>query len=150
MTSGSEPSPLPPRDRHEFTMRRAPRLAPVLTLAAVLGLLTALAISIATHAGPEPVVDPYSGAPVTFGSTFGVMALACLLAAALLGLLVWLLLDRRSRATERTVVLEPTEDPASADVTLDRSEADALRRRASGTAARTEDVATPLERTPQQ
>ena len=55
------------------------------------------------------------------------------------GLLVWLLLDRRSRSTARTVVLERTDDPAVADVRLDRVDAGAP-------PART----TPTERTPEQ
>lgn len=67
------------------------------------------------------------------------MSLISLLGAGVLGLLVWLLLDRRSRATTRTVVLERTDDPAAADVRLDRSAADALRSRTA-----------PTERTPEQ
>ncbi|MEW1964379.1 hypothetical protein AB0302_03110 [Micrococcus sp. NPDC078436] len=155
MTSGSEPTPVSPRahagasDRHPYVVRRAPRLAAVLTLAGVLGLLAALAITAVVHASPTPVADPYSGQPVTFGTTFGYMALACLVAAALLGLLAWLLMDRRSRTTVRTVVLERTDDPAQADVSLNRHEADALRRRESGTSL-PEDPAAPAERTPQQ
>ena len=62
-----------------------------------------------------------------------------MLGTGVLGLLVWLLLDRRSRSTARTVVLERTDDPAMADVRLDRVDA--------GTPpART----TPTERTPEQ
>lgn len=149
MTSGSVPSPGTPspaapspdaaRDQHTYTVRRAPRLAAVLTVAALAGLLAALAITAAVHT--QPVLDPYSGAPLTFGNTFGYTALACLLGAGLLGLLVWLVLDRRSRAAARTVRLERTDDPAEADVSLHRAEVDAVLGR-PGT--------TPSGRTPEQ
>ena len=62
-----------------------------------------------------------------------------MLGTGVLGLIVWLLLDRRSRSTARTVVLERTDDPAVADVRLDRVDAGAP-------PART----TPTERTPEQ
>jgi len=140
MTPGPEPAPAPssasaPDAAQAYTVRRAPRLSAVLTLSALGGLLAALLVSVARHASPEPQVDPYSGEPVTFASTFGYLSLAFLLGALVLGLLVWLLLDRRSRSRERTVLLEPTDDPREADVTLDRHEAQALRERTSAPAA---------------
>ncbi|MDY6055273.1 hypothetical protein [Micrococcus sp.] len=112
----------------EYTLRRAPRLGAVVVSATLLGLPAALVATLIARSG-EPLVDPYSGAPLTFGSTFGFMAFACCLAAAVLGLCVWLLLDRRSRRAERTVLLERTDDPASADVGLTRAAAEDLRGR---------------------
>ncbi|GAA3782744.1 hypothetical protein ACIPJU_02395 [Micrococcus endophyticus] len=135
MTSG----PAHPADQHAYTVRRAPRLSAVLAVAAVLGILAALVATTAIHASPTPPADPYSGIPLSFADTFGFVSLISLLGAGVLGLLVWLLLDRRSRATTRTVVLERTDDPAAADVRLDRSAADALRSRTA-----------PTERTPEQ
>lgn len=135
MTTGPERS----QHQHAYTVRRAPRLAAVLAVALALGLVIALVITTAVHGSPTPPADPYSGIPLSFADTFGFVSLISLLGAGVLGLIVWLLLDRRSRATTRTVVLERTDDPAAADVRLDRSAADALRSRTA-----------PTERTPEQ
>ena len=111
----------------------------MLAVALALGLLIALVITTAVHASPTPPADPYSGIPLSFSETFGFASLLSMLGTSVLGLLVWLLLDRRSRSTARTVVLERTDDPAVADVRLDRVDAGAP-------PART----TPTERTPEQ
>ena len=132
MTSAPEPTP----DQRAYTVRRAPRLTAVLAVALALGLLIALVITTAVHASPTPPADPYSGIPLSFSETFGFAALLSMLGTGVLGLLVWLLLDRRSRSTARTVVLERTDDPAVADVRVD----------AGAPPAR----ATPTERTPEQ
>lgn len=129
MTTGPERT----QHQHAYTVRRAPRLPAVLAVALALGLLIALAITIAVHSSPTPPADPYSGIPLSFTDTLGFASLLSMLGTGVLGLLVWLLLDRRSRATTRTVVLERTDDPAAADVRLDRSEADALRTRTAPT-----------------
>lgn len=129
MTSGPERSPVPAPDEQEYTLRRAPRLSAAVLVSVLAGLLLALIGTTLVHAAPRPPVDPYSGAPLSFGSTFGYMLVAAMAACMLVGLLVWLLLDRRSRRTERTVILRRTDDPAQADVTLHRAEAEALRPR---------------------
>lgn len=127
MTSGPESSTTPAPDEQEYTLRRAPRLSAVVVVSSLAGVLLALVGTTLAHSGPAPLVDPYSGAPLSFGSTFGTMLVAAVTACVLVGLLVWLLLDRRSRRTQRTVTLRRTDDPAQADVTLDRAEAEALR-----------------------
>ncbi len=133
MTSGPERSPVPAPDEQEYTLRRAPRLSAAVLVSAMVGILLALIGTTLVHASPTPVVDPYSGAPLGFGSTFGYMLAAAVLACVLVGLLVWLLLDRRSKRTQRTVTLRRTDDPAQADVSLSRAETEALRPR-TGTA----------------
>lgn len=129
MTSGPERSPVPAPDEQEYTLRRAPRLSAAVVVSSLAGVLLALVGTTLAHSGPAPLVDPYSGAPLSFGSTFGTMLVAAVTACVLLGLLAWLLLDRRSRRTQRTVTLRGTDDPAEADVTLHRAEAEALRPR---------------------
>ena len=129
MTSGPESSTTPAPDEQEYTLRRAPRLSAVVVVSSLAGVLLALVGTTLAHSGPAPLVDPYSGAPLSFGSTFGTMLVAAVTACVLLGLLAWLLLDRRSRRTQRTVTLRRTDDPAQADVTLHRAEAEALRPR---------------------
>ena len=101
----------------------------MVVVSSLAGVLLALVGTTLAHSGPAPLVDPYSGAPLSFGSTFGTMLVAAVTACVLVGLLVWLLLDRRSRRTQRTVTLRRTDDPAQADVTLHRAEAEALRPR---------------------
>lgn len=123
MTSGPERSTPSAPQQQEYVLRRAPRLSAAVIVSALVGVVLALLGTAAVHTGPQPPVDPYSGMPLSFASTFGYMVVAAVLACIVLGLLVWLLLDRRSRRTQRTVLLERTDDPAAADVALPRPEA---------------------------
>lgn len=106
MTSGPERTSTSAPEQREYVLRRAPRLSAVVLLAALGGLVAALIGTAVVHSGAEPLTDPYSGAPLGFASTYGYMAVAFALVSILLGLLVWLMLDRRSRRRERTVTLE--------------------------------------------
>ena len=124
MTSGPESSTTPAPDEQEYTLRRAPRLSAVVVVSSLAGVLLALVGTTLAHSGPAPLVDPYSGAPLSFGSTFGTMLVAAVTACVLLGLLAWLLLDRRSRRTQRTVTLRRTDDPAEAEALRPRRGAD--------------------------
>ena len=108
--------------RSTYAMRRAPRLGVFLALGVMLGAIVGGVVAVVVHSGDTPPTDPFTGVPLEFGSTLGIGVIAFGVAGALLGSLVWLLMDRRSRKTTATYVLEPTDDPAAADVRLHRGE----------------------------
>lgn len=103
-------------------MRRAPRLGVFLALGVLVGAIVGAIVATLVHGGDTPPTDPFTGVPLEFGSTVGIAVIVFGLLGALLASLVWLLMDRRSRKTTATYVLESTDDPAAADVRLHRRE----------------------------
>ncbi|WP_240792273.1 MULTISPECIES: hypothetical protein [unclassified Salinibacterium] len=86
----------PPADAQQVSIRRAPKVPVFLLLGALLGLLVAL---VATAAFP---VDPLVG----FAATFGYLCVYFIPAGLVLGALVALILDARSRRRARTVTVD--------------------------------------------
>lgn len=115
--------------RSTYAMRRAPRLGVFLALGVLVGAIVGGVVAVVVHSGDTQPTDPFTGVPLEFGSTLGIGAIAFGVAGALLGSLVWLLMDRRSRKTTATYVLEPTDDPSAADVRLHRGEVAEYRER---------------------
>lgn len=108
--------------RSTYAMRRAPRLGVFLALGVLVGAIVGGVAAAVVHSGDTPPADPFTGVPLEFGSTVGIGVIVFGLVGALLASLVWLLMDRRSRKTTATYVLESTDDPAAADVRLHRGE----------------------------
>lgn len=108
--------------RSTYAMRRAPRLGVFLGLGVLVGAIVGGIVATLVHSGDTPPTDPFTGVPLEFGSTVGIGVIVFGLLGALLASLIWLLMDRRSRKTTATYVLESTDDPAAADVRLHRRE----------------------------
>lgn len=115
--------------RSTYTARRAPRLGVFLALGVLVGAVAAAVVTLIVHSGPTRPADPFTGVPLEFGSTLGIGVIAFGVLGALLASLVWLVMDRRSRSSASTYVLETTDDPAAADVALHRRELSAFRDR---------------------
>ncbi|GEM_PF-6185604 len=125
--------------RSTYAMRRAPRLGVFLALGVLVGAIVGGVVAALVHSGDAPPADPFTGVPLEFGSTMGIAVIVFGLLGALLASLVWLLMDRRSRKTTATYVLESTDDPAAADVRLHRGEVAEYRER-WGTSSSTADA----------
>lgn len=85
-----------PIDTHEATVRRAPRIGAFLVVGAVLGALVTLILTSLYPADPN----------VGFAASYGYFLIYGVPAGVLLGALVGLALDRRSRRRARSITVE--------------------------------------------
>lgn len=83
-------------NEQEMRLRRAPKLAPFVVLGAGTGLIGTLAVTALFPVDPSVGFSVLAGYFALYGVTGGIGV----------GLLVWLLIDRRSKKRERTVTAE--------------------------------------------
>jgi hypothetical protein len=97
-TPGEDQSATPAADGNEQPMRlrRAPKLAPFVLLGAGVGLIGTLAATSLFPADPSVGFSVLAGYFSLYGVTGGIGA----------GIVVWLVLDRRSKKRERQVTAE--------------------------------------------
>lgn len=92
----------------QMVYRRAPKIGPFLVAGAVLGFVIACFI--------VPLMGPIEG--YSQSQTLGFMAAVFAIVGLAIAALVWLLVDRRSKASTETLYARRTADPSAADVAL--------------------------------
>ena len=85
-------------------VRRAPKFSVFVLVGAALGLLVALILTFAFDGTAQ--VSPNTGVQYSQGQVFGFLALICITVGVLLGGLVALAFDRRSRRRTRDIAID--------------------------------------------
>ena len=92
----------------QLVYRRAPKIAPFMVTGAVLGFVVACFW--------VPLQGPIGGYSQT--QTLGFVAALCAIVGLTIGAVVWLVIDRRSKASTETMYARRTDDPSAADVAM--------------------------------